>query len=360
MNNYISRSVESTCRMVRFTNADRKSWIVPIDGMRIALSLYQPSGAQGKLLKLLLPYLYWFSPMRRIIKAESMQVGLNPHIKVMLHNVLNIDSFEFSIFEGTPSVHQKVTIQISQGDEIVAYCKLSEDLDVVSLFWKEQIILAELHRRGVANIPICYFCGRVEAMSDTTIFIQSTIKSSRSKVIHKWGEHHERFIEELHQKTKVLIEFDTSDFARSLVVLESYLDIFSSSSRAAVERAIAIVRGYYTDSSVIFSALHGDFTPWNVFFERGELFVFDFEYAGLTYPPYLDRYHFTTQSAIYERHLTVDQIYSEFVGAGFSKMEYTSYLLDVISKYLHRENGAVVAASHSNINIWIDLINRLW
>lgn len=35
---------------------------------------------------------------------------------------------------------------------------------------------------------------------------------------------------------------------------------------------------------VEYGVYHADFTPWNMSVEEGQLFVFDWEYASLTYP----------------------------------------------------------------------------
>ena len=55
-------------KFYRFGNADGKYWIVPARSMRTALNLYQPSGIKGKLVKALLPFLHWMTPVRKEIK----------------------------------------------------------------------------------------------------------------------------------------------------------------------------------------------------------------------------------------------------------------------------------------------------
>ncbi|MFR9523522.1 MAG: phosphotransferase [Rikenellaceae bacterium] len=361
MNSYTKLSENSNDKFIRFSNSEGKAWVVPIRNMRTALNLYQPSGAKGKAVKSLLPYLHWVPQVRALIKAENRQVTLDEPLKKLLCRVLKIEYFEFSIFEGTPSVHQKVTIQISKGSQILAYCKLTESEEVKPLFRHEEQILNQLQSKGIGNIPKCLYCGELSEGSKTLLFVQSTIKTNRSKIIHSWGDEHWKFLEDLHEKTKVKLPFIESDFAKSLAMLEGYLASLPIENKDIIYNAIKQVREYYGGKEVEFSAYHADFTPWNMFFEKGKLFVFDFEYAAMTYPPHLDWFHYYTQTANFERHLTPEQIIAEFKCPERldSQVGYVAYLLDMISKYVHREKGQLRSNTLDNITFWIDILKSL-
>ena len=95
---------------------------------------------------------------------------------------------------------------------------------------------------------------------------------------------------------------------------------------------------------VRYGAYHGDFTPWNMFVEGGELFVFDWEYAGMSYPEGLDRYHFWMQTAIHEKHWGAEELRRYMCsadGAWIDREMLEMYLLDVMSKYVMREGEKV-------------------
>ncbi len=344
-------------KFIRFTNGDGKSWIVPIRNMRTALNIYQPSGIRGKLVKGFLPYLHWLSPIRKIIKAESRQIELDDELKRLLCGILSLDDFDFSIFGGTPSVHQKSTIQISQGDKILAYCKVTKSEEVAKLFRGEQQMLESLHRNGVTNIPKPLYCGEISENTNTTIFVQSTIKTNCSKTLHCWRSEHQQFIEMLYDRTKVTIPFAESDFAKSLTILESYANCLSVDYQQIIHSKTDEIREHFVEQDIEMSAYHGDFTPWNMFLEGGVLFVFDFEYAALKYPPYLDWFHFFTQSSYFERNLSVDKTIAEFRHCPIenSRTLYISYLLDIISRHIVRDGGLLTP----QITFWIDILNRL-
>ena len=110
-------------KFYRFGNSDGKYWIMPAQNMRVAMNLYQPSGIKGKMVKLLLPLLHWIPPVRKVIKAQTMHCYLNSELHGLLRRTFGVQDIEFAIFEGTPSVHQKITMQLSCNDRILGYCK---------------------------------------------------------------------------------------------------------------------------------------------------------------------------------------------------------------------------------------------
>ncbi len=351
-------------RFLRFSNADGKVWIVPLKGMRTALNLYQPSSRNGLLVKMLLPYLYWLPIVRRVVGAERVDVALEPEFERCLQGVLNRKEFDFSIFEGTPSVHQKVTMQLSTGAKILGYCKVSSNPDVVQLFDGEAKMLSDLKSCGIENIPSVLYCGAIAKGSSDSIFVQSTVKTNSSEVVHSWRAEHSNFLQQLQQRTAVEIKFGESDFAASLRRLDSYLVQLSGGEQSIVSGALERVRGYFGDEIVAFSAYHADFTPWNILFERGDIFVFDFEYAAMSYPPQLDWYHFFTQTAIFERHLTAEAIVAEFRESHSerSEMLFSAYLLDIISRYAAREGGnggKLGKATAAQITFWVEILGML-
>ena len=179
-------------KFYRFGNADGKYWIMPVGGMRTALNLYQPSGMKGKMVKALLPHMHWLPPLRKAIHAEQMCCSLKEELRTLLCKVFGVKEIEFSIFEGTPSVHQKITMQLSSGKRILGYCKLSESKDINELFVKEGEMLTWLAGKGVTDIPRALYSGTLD--SGVHIFVQSTAKAASSSIIHEWDRLHKEFL----------------------------------------------------------------------------------------------------------------------------------------------------------------------
>lgn len=348
-------------KFYRFGNSDGKYWIMPARNMRTAMNLYQPSGSKGKMVKSLLPCLHRLPPVRKAIHATTMHCCLKSEICGLLCEIFGTKDFEFAIFEGTPSVHQKITMQISCKGKILGYCKLSENNDIKVLFEKESDILTRLAECGVKNIPQALHGGTLK--SGMHIFVQSTAKSVSSRVIHEWSGLHEDFLSQMHERTKQLVPFEESDCCKSIDAIGKAMDNLPDCiDRKVIATAIADIHKEFDGKAMELSAYHGDFTPWNMFANGKELFVFDFEYAAMSYPKGLDRYHFFTQTAIFERHWNANDI-TAFIesdnGKWIDKKLYTIYLLDMISRFTLRENGKVSGKAATPFALWGKILESL-
>jgi thiamine kinase-like enzyme len=184
--------------------------------------------------------------------------------------------------------------------------------------------------------------------------VQSTTKTTRSKVVHQWSALQEEFLATLHEKTKQTILFEKSDYYRTLTALQEHLDwLPGTADRVVIETTIAGVQEKYRGKEVEYSACHGDFTPWNMFVEKNELFVFDFEYAALTYPAGLDRYHFELQTANFEKKMTAEEQISYLQSCEWVEREkLIMYLLDIMSRFTIREKGEVKGDVANSFTIW--------
>lgn len=362
-NSMLSRFLKEKAGKVfyRFSNADGKTWIMPAQNMRVAMNLYQPSGRNGKLVKALFPWLHRFALVRKIIHAEVVHVELREEAGLLLQQLFGVDNPEFSIFCGTPCVHQKITMQISKGERILGYCKLTDNAEVACLFEREKEILHSLERQGVTGAPLCLFCGK-EA-GGLHLFVQTTMKTHRSKTVHEWAPCHEKFLFELQTKTHQRLLFEDTDYYRTLKELEAHLDWLPDFvERSCVETALLQLFDRYNGRQVDFSAYHADFTPWNMFLEGDRLFVFDWEYARMTYPPQLDRYHFLTQTAIFERHWQSKEIIGYMQseeGKWVDRQSYVLYLLDIISRFCIRERGLFHGDILNSMKIWSELLKYI-
>lgn len=116
-----------------FANAEGKRWWMPARHMAIAMNLYQPSGVKGKLLKEGLPWLHWNPIVRKVLHTERLQLKLGDELKELLERVFGQQDLEFAIFGGTPCVHQKITIQVSQKECILGYVKVTESEDIYQI-----------------------------------------------------------------------------------------------------------------------------------------------------------------------------------------------------------------------------------
>lgn len=342
-------------RFYRLTNADGKAWILPARNMTTALELYQPSGIKGKLLKKFFPYLHPFSIVRKHLGIQSLSIDLCEEIANEARKVFGVKDIEFSIFEGTPSVHQKVTIQFFAGNRILGYGKVTDSEDIAQLFLHEEGLLDALKEKGIGNIPQCLVCKSLN--SGNTLFIQSTVKNNKSFSPARWTNLHEDFLTRLAENTAADVIFEKSDFYIALKDLEDIMPAIPQQYRATIEQAIAEVKSKYQGKTCRFSAYHADFTPWNMFVNKDRLFVFDWEYGRMTYPPMLDRYHFYIQQAIHVAHMPAEEITTEMKKIPwYDALDTKCYLLDVISRFVCREKGTISRELDATLKIWTQLL----
>ncbi|KAA6303777.1 MAG: hypothetical protein EZS26_000328 [Candidatus Ordinivivax streblomastigis] len=346
-----------------FSNTDGKTWLMPQNDMKTAMNLYQPSGIKGKLMKRFFPYFHRIKPLRTKLGIAQNRYELQNSLKDLLSQIFHSDNFQFSVFCGTPSNHQKITVQISKGSNILGYCKISDRENIKQLFSREEKILNTLKAKNINQIPECLYCGSLTDNID--LFVQSTVKTNHSKVLHKWNSQHWAFLANLKQQTEQILPFEQTDYFRDIDKLRQNQSYLSIPDRNMIDSAIDKVMDYYGGKLVTFCAYHADFTPWNMFLEQNQLFVFDFEYAQLTYPPYLDWFHFFTQCCIFEERLNANEIYNAYLIQKRKETEYLKnsdfyylcYLLNILSLYLEREKG--LYNNHDvkkSLSIWLKLI----
>ena len=356
----------------KIENSDGKCWLMPVRNVRMGLALYQPSGWKGRLLKRWFPYVHWMRMVRRLLKIEVVEHVLDEELKMVIASAFGVEKFGYSVFEGTPSVHRKTTIQVWRGERILGYVKLTESEEVGRLFEREASFLKEIIvnsqqstvnsqqiltpsatlvplRQG-DNIEGQQLLGQVPMVEMVRcgalfVLLQTTRKTLKSKVVHEWGALQENFLKRLYDAAAKEMVWEESDLAKSLELLKTHLDWLPDwVDRIKILEQIDDVVGKYRGTMVDYSAYHGDFTPWNMFVEKGELFVFDWEYVGKSYPKGLDRYHFWMQTAIFEKHWGVEEL-EEYIGSAEGKWidrdMLKLYLLDVMSRYVMREGGKV-------------------
>ena len=371
----------------KIENSDGKCWLMPVRNVRMGLALYQPSGWKGRLLKRWFPYVHWLKVVRRKLNIEVVEHELEEDLKRVIGSAFGVGGFEYSVFEGTPSVHRKTTIQVWRGERILGYVKLTRSEEVGRLFFQEMNFLKKItdyrlqiltpsatlvplrqgdNIEGQQLLRCVPSAVALRLESGSRILIQSTRKTLRSKVVHEWGVLQKDFLRRLYEATAKEIAWEESDVAQALRDLRGHVDWLPEGVDGdVVARRIDAVMERMAGKRVMYGAYHGDFTPWNMFVEGGELFVFDWEYAGRWYPMGLDRYHFWMQTAVFEKHWGVEEL-KRYMGSDEGKWidgeMLEMYVLDVMSKYVMREGGKVkelgMFGVWATINSQQSMVNR--
>jgi thiamine kinase-like enzyme len=167
----------------------------------------------------------------------------------------------------------------------------------------------------------------------------------------------------MRNKTITKIPFENTDYYK---LLHGYSEVLSNypGNKDRLSQQIESVLEKYREKDVMFSAYHGDFTPWNTFYNSDKtLHVFDFEYAVKTYPPMLDLYHWFVSDCIFRLHLSADEIYKEFRKHITNKYDKNAdrnmklYLIAQIVFYLYRDGNNLAGDVLENMKIWDRLLD---
>lgn len=335
-------------RFVSLQNRQGKVWLIPVQNAKTALEVYQPSSVKGKTAKALLG---WDALDRLGAKAgllSAWDVRLAGRLKELLDDLYQ--GYQVSMFGGTPSPDQKITLQVFRGKEILGYCKLGDTDRARALFRHEKEILDTLEACGVDHVPRCL--GVFDLDPGTSVLIQTTEKKTGAKTGHSLGPRHKAFLRALFEKTKREVAFEDTDYGRSLLDLQGNIPALDPEYRGAVTRALEGALQRYRGKRVRWGVCHRDFTPWNTCVTGDGLFAFDFEYALRYGPPGLDRWHFLVQTLRYEKGRSPDQM-ADALCRNFpgSRDSLELYLLDNLSLYLSRKSPADREMAHQQAHL---------
>lgn len=345
-------------------NSEGKQWVFPIGNVKTGMNIYQPSSLKGKGIKLLLPYIKYLSPVLQRLNINVVNLEMVQEIEEYLNKIIG-SGFQYSVFYGTPSPNQKITIQLNQGKKCIAYVKLTGKEHIWYYFQKEYNLLKELEQKRVAGIPKAL---AIQKIGEQYIFVQSGDKDGKEKAADRFEELHYSFLKDIWEKTKVEKSFSETGYFGSLEELRSYEDDFSENEKKIIRKGIEKVKKKFAAERE-YAVYHGDFTPWNMYIKDGKLQVFDFEYAQYDYPKFLDIFHFHTQVWNLAEHRTKEEIWNLYckncqewqhkLQIEDINIYYMAYLLEIIRLNKGLEKETKISISKKSYELWIYLLGKL-
>lgn len=337
-----------------------KEWLISTRNFQTGILIFQSTSFRGKILKMCMSKMQKFKVLFSGIFPVK-YYKIHDEILQIIKECFEIDVLEnlaFSVFMGTPGIHQKIVIQISEKERIWGYCKVSPSSVVSGLFCQEVKVLRKLHEAGIDNIPKPLCLKELKEFQGSDIYIQSTIKTRESKVLHELRLEHVTFLKQMFWKTRKEMPYEESQFYNTVnQLVKSTLEFEKVNCEAKIKKSIqktylkgaGFINHRYAGKKMELGMMHRDFTPWNMFLEQRTLFVFDWEYASDGYPPMLDIFHFFIQTLIFGKRKTSTQIWEEYertlpqleawcaVARGYQVEElFVCYLLDIIALYILR------------------------
>lgn len=269
-------------------NRENPRWVIPVcksGNIKNAMMIYEPISAKGKLYK-------WAvcNMPKAIVKSAFRENVVRCNInRAFLCERFGLEQPECSFYLGNGGAHNKLTVQISERGRPAAYLKITGSDVIRALFKNEADILTHLAGSDVrGHVPSLLMH---EDVGEKTLFAISTIRSMASKTRFDFGNAHLDFLCRL--KSNEVIDSNSGYYNKSLKLLEK----ISKNSELTGVKEKFISAFSKIDGKVPSVLCHGDFTPWNIYFNGDDIQVFDFEYARRNCPPFFDYLHFHLQVA---------------------------------------------------------------
>lgn len=373
--NSVTNREENNKFYCHMKNADGKEWLLDAGSgksVRTGLNIYEPISSKGKLIKKMLPCLHRFFCGLHLFGFEQTAFSFNDEIVQTVAKVFETDAdkLHFNFFLGTPSVHQKIVIQVDCGSNVLGYIKLSNNPEVIEAFKREYSFLNWLGTKNISNVPKGLYCSSLQEFPEITMFIQTSQKEKGSFNDSALNDQVLSFLQELHIKTECAVLFEDSEFYAVLCEITQNI-IKYPADKEKLTKIVNEIIAQNSGQTMNYSAYHGDLTPWNSFYNPrqgagSKFFAFDFEYAGKTFPAYLDAYHWLVSVGIFENHYGAEEIIAAFEDKKEELKNYDPspeislvlYLTAQISLYLKREKGQLSGRELENMKIWGALLEH--
>lgn len=339
-------------------------WIVPAFDKKLfisSLALYQPSLLKAKLMKKM-----------AILAAEAGLSGVIAKDRIyfqkkddFIRNLFKREHLQYAIFTGTEGSHKKVTVQVMDREgTILGYIKVSDNVETDILLINEAKVLKGLLELEIRNglFPKTIYHGPIH---NVNIHVLDSLKTISSEFSSRLSKSHVVFLAEIFSKTSAQRVFSESKFAHDLKKRIERLE--TGKMKDSYEMVSDYLERKIGNKEIPFGICHRDFTPWNTFFHKEMLYVFDWEYTEKGYPPLLDIYHFIIQDGILVRHLDPGGLFKRIkrnrklideycfligIDKDLTVSLLLCYLLDISLLYIEREKRSIEGEIKHKIETW--------
>lgn len=341
-----------------------KRWLLSTEDFKLSLCLFHPNNWKGKLFRSAIIVLHKLHCVTILPAVSVVNYELDKHIYKHLTIVYRCSRFDYSIYSNDDGITPKQTIQVVNSGVILGYCHLSDSDKLLPKFEYEQEFLNYIKDKSIEDIPIPLYLG---VCDNKAIFCQSTIMTKNSRYSNSWNEIHTEFLKLLLSKTEIVLPFEQTDFYHLLLKFENISSQINDNNNICVlKEGIDNIFKVYQNKIVHFCACHWDFTPWNMFVEKENLFVFDWEYAQKSFPPFIDYFHFFTQDCILNKGMAdpkeiindyLEKKHREFTNFSNQDITFLCYLVAIVLFYFSEHKG--FSEKDKSYQCWIGLINIL-
>lgn len=275
------------------------------------LNLYNTNSFKGYLYKLIVQIVFKLG-MQKYFVSGIIEGDLEDKYKNIIKK---LNGKNYSIFTGTAGENRKIIIELNDGKETQSFIKIPTTNSAKELVLQEckNIKYVEQLDLNFFNIPkVLYSDDEVVAISN--IKPKQIINNDDFSTVHFLG------LRELYNKTfkKITIQ-NANPLLGSIENIEKLnnikldysneLDFKIDNLKTNLSKLKELIISQ--EENIVISFAHCDFTPWNMYVSKDNLYVYDWELASDNVPLLFDFFHYIFQQNVLIKHKSYQEIKSE-------------------------------------------------
>lgn len=309
---------------IAFPSKKNCRWIIPMDPLLAKKSwdLYLPYSLTGRTFKSVMKFLS-ARGFLKLFKLNKLNLELSDEsdaLRKCIFNVFKRDDFALALSTGTPGPFRKITAMVISSDgRVLGFAKIGETPLAIERIKNEAKILKLLGnsfqlsgiRSQVSEIsfPECLYDGEI---GSAYVMIQTPPPFEGESGDSKFNQDYAKVLNILIKNTMVRKKFKDSDFYKNL---KQGIEAYPLSYRDILKEGLDYLEKLIGDKEITFGLSHGDFAPWNMLWNHGKVFLFDWESTCLNAPAGIDLMHFLFQTGFLLKKLTGQKLLDFCMGA---------------------------------------------
>lgn len=341
------------------------------------LTLYNASGMKSKLIRLAFQNAFRFGLKSKLNSGDFRLITNGENAVETL--VKEARGEAYSIFTGTVGENRKAIIEVNRNRKTTHFIKVPLGEKSVKLVEKEKYNLQILEKYNFKKSIL----PKVTPSQNPKVAIISNVQPLESfATLNDLTDVHLNVLEEWYDKTiqtkniSELTEFQL--IKNNLAELSTYPKPQNDLSIETVKRLIDGLQLWMNtideSQKIAVGMAHYDFTPWNMYWTKSRLHVYDWELSKSDLPLLYDAFHFIFQASILVKRSTFEEIQAQIETLKNSNLvkklnenpdfdfdtNYRFYVLSVASYYLnlYLKQSPLHEQAHWLVNTWLLAIDN--
>jgi hypothetical protein len=341
------------------------------------LTLYNASGLKSKLIRLAFQSAFRFGFKSKLNSGNFRLITTNQNEVETL--VEEARGEAYSIFTGTVGENRKAIIEVNQNRKTTNFIKVPLGKKSAKLVEKEKENLQKLAKFNFQKVVL----PKVTTSNNPKVAIISNVQPNESfATLNDLTSVHLNVLEEWYDKTiqtkniSELAEFQL--IKNNLTELSTYPkpqnDLSNETVNGLIDGLQSWLNAIDESRKIAVGMAHYDFTPWNMYWTKTRLHVYDWELSKPDLPLLYDAFHFIFQASILVKRSTFAEIQTQIETLKNSDLtkklnknpdfdfdtNYRFYVLSVASYYLNLyiKQSPLHEQAHWLIDTWKEAVER--